>query len=81
MAYGDVVPNCSVFFREWLPHWVNVRRIKNATVEHAGRNRALIHLPKSRRAVRKSLTAKRIEIVAPDGRDLVAELREVPGRG
>ena len=80
MAYGDVVPGCSVFFREWKPHWVNVQRRKAVTVEHVGRNRVLIHLPLKRLAVRKSLTVKRIEIVTRDGRDLVAEWREVPGR-
>lgn len=80
MAYGDVVPGCSVFWREWLRHWVNVRERKSVTVEHVGRNRVLIHLPNAGRAVRKSLTAKRIEITTRDGRDLVAEWREVPGR-
>ncbi|WP_208250084.1 hypothetical protein WGT02_14830 [Rhizobium sp. T1470] len=80
MAYGDVVSGCSVFFREWLPHWVNLQRRKSVTVEHVGRNRVLIHLPKKGVAVRKSLTAKRIGIVTRDGRDLVAEWREVPGR-
>ena len=81
MAYGDVVPGCFVFFREWRPHWVNVQRRKSVTVEHVGRNRVLIYLPKKGVAVRKSLTAKRIEIVTRDGRDLVAEWREVPGQG
>jgi hypothetical protein len=80
MAYRDVVPECFVLYREWLPHWVNLWRIKCATVEHVGRNRVLIHHPKKGLAVRKSLTAKRIEIVTRDGRDLVAEWREVPGR-
>lgn len=80
MAYGDVVSNCSVFYREWLPHWVNARQIKSARVEHVGRNRVLIHHPRSGVAVRKSLTAKRIEILTRDGRDLVSEWREVPGR-
>jgi uncharacterized protein (UPF0216 family) len=50
------------------------------TVEHVGRNRVLIHLPRAGRAVCKRLTAKRIEILTRDGRDLVAEWREVPGR-
>jgi hypothetical protein len=80
MAYGGVVPECSVVYREWLPHWVNVQRRKAVTVEHVGRNRVLIHLPKKGVAVRKSLTARRIEIVMRDGRDLVAEWRETPGR-
>ncbi|TBF94521.1 hypothetical protein ELG83_10505 [Rhizobium leguminosarum] len=78
MAIGDVVPGCSVVFREWRPHWVNVWRIKSTTVEHVGRNRVMIQHPKKGTAVRKSLTAKRIEIVTRGGRDLVAEWREVP---
>lgn len=78
--YGDVVPGCFVFYREWLPHWVNLKRLKNATVEHVGRNRVLIHHPRSGRVVRKSLTAKKIEIFSRDGRDLVAAWREATGR-
>lgn len=77
---GDVFEGCYVFYREWLPHWVNIKRLKGATVEHVGRNRVLIHHPRNGMIVRKSLTAKRIEIFARDGRDLVAAWREVPGR-
>ncbi len=80
MAYGDVVPDCFVVFREWSPHIAMVRQRKSVTVEHVGRNRILIHLPRAGRAVRKSLTAKRIEVITRDGRDLVAEWREPPGR-
>ncbi|MNE33628.1 hypothetical protein [Agrobacterium tumefaciens] len=80
MAYGDVVPDCFVFYRTWPPHFVAYEQVKHATVEHVGRNRVLVHHPRSGKAVRKSLTAKRIEIVARDGRDLVAEWRETPGR-
>lgn len=80
MAYGDVVPGCFVVFREWSPHVATVRQRKSVTVEHIGRNRVLIHLPRAGRAVCKRLTAKRIEILTRDGRGLVAEWREVPGR-
>lgn len=80
MAYGDIVPDCFVVFREWAPHSVAVRERKLVTVEHVGRNRILIHLSRAGRALRKSLTAKRIEVIARDGRDLVAEWRETPGR-
>ncbi|WP_418137974.1 hypothetical protein [Agrobacterium sp. El2ro-1b] len=80
MAYGDVVQKCFVFYRAWPPHFVSYEQIKGATVEHVGRNRVLVYHPRSGKIVRKSLTAKRIEIVTRDGRDLVAEWREVPGQ-
>jgi hypothetical protein len=80
MAYGEVVQRCFVFYRAWPPRFVDYKQIKSATVEHVGRNRVLVHHPRSEKIVRKSLTAKRIEIVTPDGRDLVAEWREPPGR-
>ncbi len=80
MAYGDVVHDCSVVYREPQGLSSVVRQRKSVTVEHVGRNRILIHLPRAGRAVWKSLTAKRIEVVTSDGRDLVAEWREVPGR-
>ncbi|HYH21708.1 MAG TPA: hypothetical protein VD995_24140 [Azospirillum sp.] len=43
-----------------------------AQVRHVGRNAVEWTRPKTGEVVRRRLTGKHVEIVAPDGRDLVA---------
>lgn len=74
---GERVEGCAVEFREFYagePHSM-VRRRDAVTVTHIGRNAVRVEFLHKAPVV-KRLTAKRISIVAPDGRDLVAAWKE-----
>jgi len=82
MAVGDAVDGCRVAWKDGghaptpgVPRsgssgfWV---RLTMAQVRHVGRNAVEWTRPKTGEVVRRRLTGKHVEIVAPDGRDLVA---------
>jgi len=52
------------------------RRLVSVQVRHVGRNTAEWTRPQSGEVVRRRLTGRHLEIVAPDGRDLVSAWRE-----
>jgi hypothetical protein len=79
MAYGDRISNVQAEFREFRFKESVLRVRKAVDVIHTSRNRVLILFPLTKAPVLKSLTAKRISLVAPDGRDLVKEWLEFPG--
>jgi hypothetical protein len=80
VAYGDRVSRVQAEFREF-PYRQSLLRVrKDIEVIHVSRNRVLMLFPRAKQPVLKSLTAKRISLVAPGGRDLVKEWREPPGR-
>ncbi|MEZ2224538.1 hypothetical protein [Rhizobium sp. RCC_161_2] len=76
MAYGDSVSGVSAEFREFRYKESMLRVRKAVDVIHVSKNRVLILFPLTKTPVLKSLTAKRITLVTPDGRDLVKEWRE-----
>lgn len=76
MAYGDCVSDVSVEFREFRFKESLLRVPKAVDVIHVSKNRVLILFPLTKPPALKSLTAKCITLVTPDGRDLVKEWRE-----
>lgn len=76
MAYGEQVSGVRAEFREFRYKESLLRVRASVDVIHVSRNRVLILFPLTKPPVLKSLTAKRISLVAPDGRDLVKEWQE-----
>lgn len=76
MAYGEQVSGVRAEFREFRYKESLLRVRASVDVIHVSRNRVLILFPLTKPPVLKSLTAKRISLVAPDGRDLVREWQE-----
>lgn len=75
MSYGERISGVYAEYRRFgfQSAVVDVRR--SVTVEHVGRNRVIIHFERATPAT-KSLTAKHIKLLTPDGRDLVKEWKE-----
>lgn len=76
MGYGEQVSGVRADFREFRYKESLLRVRASIDVIHVSRNRVLILFPLTKPPVLKSLTAKRISLVAPDGRDLVKEWQE-----
>ncbi len=76
MAYGEQVAGARAEFREFRYKESLLCVRASVDVIHVSRNRVLILFPLTKPPVLKSLTAKRISLVAPDGRDLVEKWLE-----
>jgi hypothetical protein len=81
-GYGATVADCRVSWRAAPLVTMNGtrqrrwRQLSAVTVTNIGRNLVQWTRPRCGEVVRARLTGKHIEIVAPDGTDLVAEWRE-----
>lgn len=81
-GYGAAVDDCRVSWRAAplvTVHGSRQRRwqqLSRVTVTNIGKNLVQWTRPRSGEVVRARLSGKYIEIVAPDGTDLVAEWRE-----
>ena len=75
MSYGEKICGVYAEYRRFSYQSAVTDVRKSITVEHVGKNRVRLHFEKAD-PVTKSLTAKHIKLIAPDGRDLVKEWRE-----
>ncbi|MBU1316217.1 MAG: hypothetical protein KJ947_10380 [Alphaproteobacteria bacterium] len=75
MSYGEKIEGVYAEYRRFGFQSAVVDVRKSATVEHVGKNRVKLHLSKAD-SVTKTLTVKHINLIGPDGRDLVKEWTE-----
>lgn len=79
MAYGEIVSGVRAEFREFRFKESLLRVRHSVDVIHISRNRVLILFPRGKAPMLKSLSAKRISLIAPGGRDLVQAWKEPLG--
>lgn len=79
MSYGEKISGVYAEYRRFSYQSAVIDIRKSITVEHVGKNRVRLHFQNAD-PVTKSLTAKHIKLLTRDGRNLVAEWKEISNK-
>ncbi|MCB5205318.1 hypothetical protein LH464_22920 [Neorhizobium sp. T786] len=79
MSYGEKISGVYAEYRRFGFKETIYEVRKSITVEHVSRNRVLLHFQNADPVI-KTLTAKHIKLLTPDGRNLVAEWTEASNK-